>query len=58
MSILFGILLYVLCIAFLCTLTGINRLDESEPRPHLARDHALSKPTSAPGRVPVREAHG
>ena len=58
MSILFGILLYVLCVAFLCTLTGINRLDESEPKPRLTRENALSSEAAPAGQVPAREAHG
>ena len=32
MSILIGILLYILCVAFFCGLTGLNRLDGPELR--------------------------
>lgn len=58
MTILFGILIYVACVAFFCTLTGINRLDESEPTTHRARENALVKATAPAGRVSAREAHG
>lgn len=58
MSILIGILLYVLSITFLCTLTGINRLDDSEPRSHRALGSASLQPTAPPGSVPASEAHG
>jgi len=58
MSILVGILLYVLCVAFLCTLTGINRLDEPEPSARRARETALPKTATPAGPVSAREAHG
>ena len=48
MSILLGILLYVLCIAWLCGLTGINRLDDSEPPARRARENALLQAAAAP----------
>ena len=54
MSILFGILLYVVCVAFLCTLTGINRLDESEPSERRIREDALADAAARSGRVPAR----
>ena len=62
MTILFGVLLYVLCIAFLCALTGMNRLGEDEPKPRHLRESAIAKPMAPPARVqprvPAREAHG
>ena len=58
MSILFVVLLYVLCIAWLCALTGVNRLDDYELKPRRVREHTLSKATAPPARVPAREAHG
>ena len=53
MSILIGILLYVLLIAWLCALTGINRLDGA--RPHAT---PVSKATKYPARVAAPEAQG
>jgi hypothetical protein len=58
MSILFGILIYVACVAFFCTLTGINRLDESESKAHWARENALMNAPASDARVSTREAHG
>jgi len=58
MSILFGILLYTLCIAGLCALTGFNRLDGSEPDTRRAQDLAPAGELGPAGRVPAREAHG
>jgi len=58
MSILFGVLLYVLCIAGFCALTGVNRLDDSEPNPRRVREHPLSEVAAPPAPVPAREAHG
>lgn len=53
MSILLGILLYVLLIAWLCALTGINRLDGD--RPHAK---SAAKATEYAGRVAAPEARG
>jgi len=58
MSILLGIVLYVLCVAFFCALTGVNRLDDAEPRARRARELAKSKATVPATRVPAPEAHG
>ena len=58
MIILFGILLYVLCVAWFCGLTGVNRLDDSDPRALRAQEDALSNPSAPCRRVPAREAHG
>jgi hypothetical protein len=58
MSILLGILLYVVFVAFLCTLTGINRLDEPGPSARRVREQAPANAAVAPGGVPAREAHG
>jgi len=58
MTILFGVLLYILCVAFLCALTGINRRDESEPSERLAREGVLTEAAARTGRVPARQAHG
>ena len=55
MSILLGILLYVLVVAFLCTLTGMNRLDEAEPRARRMREIAPANSAGSPARVPARE---
>jgi hypothetical protein len=38
MSILIGILLYILCVAFFCGLTGLNRLDGPELRVRRLRE--------------------
>jgi len=54
MSILLGILLYVLCIAWFCGLTGFNRLDDSEPQARRARENALLRATAPADRVPAR----
>jgi len=58
MSILFGILLYVLCVAWFCALTGFNRLDDPEPRARRAPELANSKATVPATRVPAPESHG
>lgn len=58
MSILLGILLYVLCVAFFCALTGINRLDDAEPRARRAPGLAHATATVPASRVPASEAHG
>jgi hypothetical protein len=59
MSILLGILLYVLIVAFLCTLTGMNRLDDSEPQPRRASGRKLAKATGPANRAaPASQAHG
>ncbi len=53
MSILIGFLLYVSLIAWLCALTGINRLEDAKPRAT-----AFSPATDYPARVPARQAQG
>jgi hypothetical protein len=58
MSILLGVLLYVLCIAFFCTLTGINRLDGPELRARRVRELADSERGVPANPVPAREVHG
>jgi hypothetical protein len=58
MSILLGILLYVLCVAFFCTLTGINRLDGPELRARRVRELSAPKPTVSANPVPAPEANG
>ncbi len=58
MTILLGILLYVLCVAFFCALTGMNRLDGPEPRARRVREPAPSEPRVPANPVPAREAHG
>jgi hypothetical protein len=44
MSILIGILLYILCVAFFCGLTGLNRLDGPELRTPRPRELEGSEP--------------
>jgi hypothetical protein len=58
MSILLGILLYMLCVAFFCGLTGFNRLDGPELRAQRLSelDSESRVPASSP--VPASEAHG
>jgi hypothetical protein len=58
MSILLGILLYVLFVAFLCTLTSINHLDVSGPGVRLACEKAPANAAVPAGGVSAREAHG
>jgi hypothetical protein len=58
MSILLGILLYVLCVALFCTLTGINRLDGPELRARRAREIVDPKPRVSTNPVPAPEANG
>jgi hypothetical protein len=58
MSVLLGILLYVLCVAFFCALTGINRLDGPELRVRRVREPMDSEPAVPANPVPAREAHG
>jgi hypothetical protein len=59
MSILLGILLYILCVAFFCGLTGFNRLDGPELRTQRLRELAGSDaPVPASSHVPASEAHG
>jgi len=59
MSILLGILLYVLIVAWLCALTGMNRLDDSEPQPRRASERKLAKaPGPAARAAPASQAHG
>ena len=59
MSILLGILLYILCVVFFCGLTGFNRLDGPELRAQRIRelDDSESRVRSA-SPVPASEAHG
>ena len=57
MSILIGILLYILCVAFFCGLTGLNRLDGPELRARRLRELGGSEsivPVASP--VPASEA--
>jgi hypothetical protein len=56
MSILLGLLLYALAIAFLCGLTGTNRLDGPEPATRALPEEPASEP--AAGAVAARSAHG
>jgi hypothetical protein len=58
MSILFGILLYALCIAWLCALTGANRLDEPERPPRLDSQPEPSEAASSARSITPRQAHG
>jgi hypothetical protein len=58
MSILLGILFYVLCVAFFCTLTGINRLDGPELRARRLRELVAQKPRVPTNPVPAPEANG
>ncbi len=55
MSILLGILLYVLCVAFFCALTGMNRLDGAERR---VRELVHSEARVPANPLPAPEAHG
>ena len=58
MSILLGILLYVLCVLFFCALTRANGADEpdSVAKPRHAEERFEPKP--AHGAVRAPEAHG
>ena len=58
MSILLGILLYILSVAFFCGLTGFNRLDGPELRAHRLREHDSESRVPAASGVPASEAHG
>jgi hypothetical protein len=59
MSILFGILLYFVIVAWFCALTGINRLDDSEPQPRRASERKLAKAAGAASQpAPASRAHG
>jgi hypothetical protein len=58
MSILLGILLYVLSVAFFCTLTGMNRLDGPEPRARRVRDLVHPEQTVPANSVAAPEAQG
>jgi hypothetical protein len=58
MSILIGVLLYLLCIAFLCALTGANRLDEERsPRPQ-PRPQPQEEAASATAVPSASQVHG
>jgi hypothetical protein len=57
MSILIGVLLYALCIAWLCALTGANRLDETERSPMLRRSEEEPEVVPAASAVSASEAH-
>ena len=59
MSILLGILLYILCVAFFCGLTGLNHLDGPELRARRLRelDDSESRVPAASS-VPASEMHG
>jgi hypothetical protein len=58
MSILFGVLLYALAIAFLCALTGANRLDGPEPTARTLREKLPSEAATRAGTIPARSVHG
>jgi hypothetical protein len=56
MSVLLGILLYILCVAFFCGLTGLNRLDGPEFRGRRLRE--LDDSESVVPAASASEAHG
>lgn len=58
MSILLGILLYVLCVAFFCALTGMNHLDGAETRARRVRELVHSEARVPANPLPAPEAHG
>jgi hypothetical protein len=58
MSILVGILLYMLIVAFFCGLTGLNRLDGPEVRARRTREQEESEPQLSATPVPAPEANG
>jgi len=58
MSILLGILLYVLSVAFFCALTGMNRLDGPELRARRVPELVPSESRVPANSVPAPEANG
>jgi hypothetical protein len=58
MSILIGVLLYALCIAWLCALTGTNRLDDVDRTPGPQREPAPEEAAAAARVASAFEAHG
>jgi hypothetical protein len=58
MTVVIGLLLYALCIAWLCALTGANRLDGPEPASRPRASAAPAEPAPAAGAVSASEAHG
>ena len=58
MSILLGFMVYVLCVAFFCALTGMNRLDGPEPRARRVRESMPSERRVPASPVPAPEAQG
>jgi hypothetical protein len=58
MSILIGLLLYALCIAWLCALTGANRLDGPQHAPKRQLEEEPSEVATAASAASASQAHG